>query len=128
LAVKTIYVSGPPRAANLAPALAPVRAENLTASVRLDPSPAVAGLETRMFFTLDPAAGLEPWLGAWGHMLAVSDDLIDMMHLHPFLADGGPIVQFNAIFPRPRLYRLWVQFQRQGTVNTVAFTIPVRAL
>jgi hypothetical protein len=85
-------------------------------------------LETKLFLTLDPSAGLEPYLGAWAHMLAVSEDLIDLLHLHPSLADGGPVVQFNMIFPRPGLYRIWTQVQRQGAVNTVVFTVPVKAL
>jgi hypothetical protein len=50
------------------------------------------------------------------------------MHSHPFLAEGGPQIQFNMIFPRARTYRVWVQFQRQGVVNTVAFNVPVAAL
>ncbi len=61
-------------------------------------------------------------------MLAVSEDLVDMIHSHPFIADGGPNVQFNMIFPRQGIYRVWVQFQRKGVVNTVAFNIPVTEL
>lgn len=66
-------------------------------------------------------------------MLAVSDDLIDLIHEHPFLADGDleiqfRQIQFNLIFPRARTYRVWVQFQRLGVVNTVHFDVPVRAL
>jgi hypothetical protein len=58
-------------------------------------------------------------------MLVASDDLIDMMHTHPFLADGGPELYFNVIFPRPRVYRVWVQFKRNGVVNTAHFDVPV---
>ncbi len=61
-------------------------------------------------------------------MLAASDDLIDLIHEHPFLADGGSQIQFNVIFPRARTYRMWVQFQRQGVVNTAHFDVPVSAL
>jgi len=81
-----------------------------------------------MFFHLDPAEGLEPYLGAWSHMLAASDDLIDMIHDHPVVADGGPQMQFNVIFPRARTYKLWVQFQRKGVVNTAEFNVPVSEL
>jgi hypothetical protein len=81
-----------------------------------------------MFFKLDPGEGLEKYLGAWGHMMAASDDLIDMIHTHPFIADGGPAMQFNVYFPRPRPYRVWVQFQRKGVVNTVYFDVPVHDL
>jgi hypothetical protein len=94
----------------------------------MEPKEPIAGLKTMLFFRLKPGEGLEKYLGAWGHMLAASDDLIDLLHTHPFLADGGPQIQFNVIFPRARTYRLWVQFQRNGVVNTAAFTIPVAVL
>jgi len=59
--------------------------------------------------------------------LVASADLIDLLHTHPFLVTGG-VIQFNVIFPRDGLYRVWTQFQRSGVVNTVVFTIPVKAL
>jgi hypothetical protein len=77
---------------------------------------------------LDPVEGFEKYLGAWGHLLAASDDLIDMVHQHPLFVDGASEVQFNMVFPRSQAYRVWVQFQRNGVVNTVHFDIPVKAL
>jgi hypothetical protein len=126
----TVVVSGGPIAAGtrLIPDLAPKRSANLEASLTMEPTRPIAGLKTLLFFDLNPGAGLERYLGAWGHMLAVSEDLVDMIHNHPFLGDGGPHVQFNLIFPRPVAYRLWVQFRRQGIVNTVRFDIPVSRL
>lgn len=128
LAVETLYVSGASQQAHLSAALAPCKSANLTASLRLEPEQPLAGLESRLFYHLDPGDGLEPYLGAWAHMLAASSDLIDLLHLHPFLANGSPALQFNVIFPRPGLYRVWTQFQRQGVVNTVVHTIPVKAI
>lgn len=101
---------------------------NLQVSLTTEPPEPLAGKKTLLFFRLDPAEGLEPLLGAWGHLLAASDDLIDLIHTHPALADGGPQVQFNLIFPREAVYRLWVQFQRRGQVNTAVFTVPVTRL
>jgi hypothetical protein len=37
-------------------------------------------------------------------------------------------LQFNLIFPRAGVYRVWVQMQRQGVVNTFAFNVPVSEL
>jgi heavy metal-binding protein len=128
LSVKTLFVSGHSKRGKLAPAEGPSRSKNLAASLRHDPEQPIAGLETKMFFTLEPADGLEPYLGSWAHMLVASEDLIDLLHLHPIFADGGPSVQFNLIFPRPRVYRLWTQFQRKGVVNTLVFTVQVKAL
>ena len=127
LAVNTLFVSGKSERAKLTPSLAPSKAANLTASLRLEPEQPIAGLETKLFFSLNPAEGLEPYLGAAGHMLAASADLIDLLHLHPFLTNAKDI-QFNVIFPRPGMYRVWTQFQRKGVVNTVVFTVPVKGL
>ena len=59
------------------------------------------------------------------HVIA-SDDTIDLLHEHPTTADGGQDLSFDLTFPRPRVYRIWVQFQRQGVVNTVAFNVAVQ--
>ncbi len=128
LAVGTVFVAGESPKAHLAPSLAPAKSENVTAALRLEPEQPVAGLETKLFFSLDPATGLQPYLGAWAHMLAASEDLIDLLHLHPFLADGKGNMQFNIIFPREGLYRIWTQVQREDVVNNLVFTVPVKAL
>jgi hypothetical protein len=127
LAVETLYVKGALRGAHLDLSLAPQRAENLTASLRTEPAPVMAGLTSRIYYDLDPVQGLERYLGAWGHMLIASEDLIDLIHLHPFLA-GGSTIQYNVIFPRAGNYKVWSQFQRLGVVNTVAFSLRVKDL
>jgi hypothetical protein len=93
-----------------------------------DPPQPIAAQKTLIYFRVNPADGLEQYIGAWAHMLAASDDLIDMIHTHPFIADGGPQIQFNVEFPRARTYRVWVQFQRKGVVNTAHFDVPVKEL
>ncbi len=132
LAVETIVSAGAKqtdfRSPRLLPDLAPKQAANLKISMRTAPGTPIAGLTTMLLFDLAPAAGIETYLGAWGHLIAVSTDLIDVIHTHPFIADGGPKMQFNITFPRPGNYRVWAQFQRAGTVNTAAFTVPVKAL
>jgi len=112
--------------------LAPKHGENLDVELVLDPPQPLAGKKTMLFFKLKPAEGLEPFLGAWGHLLAASNDLIDTIHAHPIYVTepttGEKQVQFNLFFPREAIYRVWVQFQRSGKVNTVDFTIPVASL
>jgi hypothetical protein len=108
--------------------LAPQQAENVRVSLRLDPEQPMAGKKTMLFFELDPSDGLEQYLGAWGHLLAASSDLIDLVHQHPAWEERARNVQFNLIFPRPGIYRIWVQFQRKGVVNTAAFNVPVVAI
>jgi hypothetical protein len=106
--------------------LGPKKGENLEVELTMEkPTP---GRKSLLFFHVKPDNGLEQYLGAWAHMLIVSDDLIDTIHDHPSIATGGPDMQFDVFFPRARTYRVWVQIQRLGKVNTVAFTIPVQGL
>jgi len=126
LIAQTVFVAG---ADGPGPTLtrdyAPKTGQNLGVEFATIPERPVAGNPTQMRFTLRPEDGLEKYLGAWAHMLAASDDLIDMMHTHPYIADGGAKMEFRLVFPRARTYRVWVQFQRQGVVNTVHFDVPV---
>ncbi len=129
LAPATIFVpGGPSEPATLKSDLASKTTANMDVELVTEPAQPVAGLKTLLFFRLKPTDGLQKYLGAWGHLLAASDDLVDMIHTHPFIATGGPQMQFNIIFPRARTYRVWVQFQRNGVVNTAAFNVPVSAL
>jgi hypothetical protein len=122
-----------PGASTAPPTLAPdysaKESENLRVEFRTVPEKPIAGINTQMHFKLAPGDGIQQYLGAWGHMLVASDDLIDLIHQHPFIADGGPEVQFNVVFPRPdHHYRVWVQFQRAGVVNTVRFDVKAEDL
>ncbi len=129
LIAKTLIVPGvAPRSAPLTRDYSPKDGENMAIEMVTEPPQPIAGAKTQVLFKLNPADGLEKYLGAWGHMLTASDDLIDLIHEHPFIADGGPQVQFNIIFPRAKTYRVWVQFQRKGVVNTVHFDVPVKTL
>jgi len=129
LIAKTLVVPGPaPKPAVLPRDYTPKDAENVNVELTTEPQQPISGSTTQLMFRLKPGDGLEKYLGAWGHMLVASADLIDMIHEHPFIADGGPQVQFNVTFPRAKTYRVWVQFQRKGVVNTAHFDIPVREL
>lgn len=101
---------------------------NMQVKLVTEPQQPLAGKKTLLFFQITPHEGLEPLLGAWGHLLAASSDLIDLIHGHPEFADPGPQIQFNVIFPRPGIHRVWVQFQNRGVINTVAFNVPVTEL
>jgi hypothetical protein len=128
LLAQTLMVPGaPPVHPVLARDDAPKHTENMTVTMTTSPETPVAGLSARVRFALDPPDGHERYLGAWAHMLAASDDLIDLMHTHPKIADGTHEMQFDLVFPRPRVYRIWVQFQRKGVVNTAHFDVPVIA-
>jgi hypothetical protein len=129
LIAKSVIVPGTPPPAPVLPRdYSTKQAENMQVEMVTDPPQPIATQKTLVYFKVSPGEGLEKYIGAWAHMLAASDDLIDMIHTHPFIADGGPQIEFSMEFPRARTYRVWVQFQRQGVVNTAHFDIPVKAL
>ncbi len=126
LLTQTVFVAGEEAMPTLLTRdYSPKRTENLRVEFSTSPEEPIAGTSTRLRFSLSPGDRLQKLLGAWGHMLAASDDLIDMMHTHPSIADGRHEMQFDVVFPRARIFRVWVQFQRDGIVNTAHFDVPV---
>ena len=121
LVAETIFVAGdePPPAA-LTRDYAAKEAENLNVEFSTSPAEPVAGLTTQIRSTWRRATACEPYLGAWGHMLTASDDLIDMSHTHPFIADGGPQVQFEST-SRARPIASGCSSSATSVVNTVHF-------
>jgi Heavy metal binding domain len=100
--------------------------------IRMEPAPAVPRRETLVRFevtdaaTGQPVTDLEPYLGASGHLLVVNSDLTSAIHGHPEgAATGGPAIAFGPVFPAAGRYKLWVQFQRKGSVLTAPFVIDV---
>ncbi len=126
LNAKSVIVPGTPMSVpKLKKDYSPKQMTNMKVNITTYPTEPIAGIETRIFLHLEESEGMELYLGAWAHMLAASDDLIDLIHSHPFVADGGPELQFNVFFAREHVYRVWFQFQKKGVVNTAYFDIPV---
>lgn len=73
-----------------------------------------------------PVAGLEPYLGARGHLVALRQGDLAYLHVHPLdtHSQAGEIV-FHAVFPSAGGYRLFLQFQTAGQVHTAAYTLEV---
>jgi hypothetical protein len=131
-AVQTIFSAGAELASFGTPRLAaepgPGAGENLSARLWTVPAAPLAGRETQLHFELTPAGGAEPDPAAQGHVLAASADLIEIIQIQPAVVGSGARFQFNAVFQRPGMYRVWPQFQRHGVVNTLRFTVAVKAL
>jgi hypothetical protein len=132
LVVNTLMVPGEGfhlAAPKLAPDLTPQTAENTGVELVTEPAQPRAGAKTALLFRLRPNDGIEPYLGAMAHLLAASSDLIDMIHSHPIQvvdhSAESKELQFKLTFPRAGVYRVWVQSQRKGVVNTAAFNVPV---
>jgi hypothetical protein len=78
-----------------------------------------------------PLTDLERYLGAFGHLVILSEDMTEYVHAHPREESqpdpsapptGGPEVLYDALLPKAGKYRAWLQFQRGGKLSTAVFT------
>ncbi|MCR8656451.1 hypothetical protein [Paenibacillus endoradicis] len=70
---------------------------------------------------------LEQYLGAVGHVVILSADAEQYIHVHPLDEKStGPIAEFATSFPTSGTYKLWGQFQQDGEVFTVPFVVDVK--
>jgi len=71
-----------------------------------------------------PVTDLQPYLGADGHLVALRQNDLAYLHVHPAGPPaGGPDIAFTVEVPAAGTYRLFLDFQHEGTVRTVAFTV-----
>ena len=76
-----------------------------------------------------PVTDLDPYLGAYGHLVALREGDLAYLHVHPDGAPGdgetrpGPEVTFFAEVPSAGAYRLFLDFQHEGEVRTAEFTM-----
>ncbi|MFI6785311.1 hypothetical protein [Micromonospora sp. NPDC050276] len=76
-----------------------------------------------------PVTDLEPYLGAYGHLVALRRGDLAYLHVHPDGTPGdgrtqpGPAVTFLADVPSAGSYRLYLDFQHGGRVHTAEFTV-----
>ncbi|WP_327656130.1 hypothetical protein [Streptomyces sp. NBC_00483] len=70
-----------------------------------------------------PVTDLEPYLGAYGHLVALRSGDLAYLHVHPHDGRPGPEVSFTATAPSAGTYRLFLDFKHDGEVRTAAFTV-----
>ncbi|TDC49664.1 hypothetical protein E1258_27050, partial [Micromonospora sp. KC207] len=76
-----------------------------------------------------PVTDLQPYLGAYGHLVALRQGDLAYLHVHPEGAPGdgttpaGPAVTFSAEFPSAGSYRLYLDFRHGDAVRTAEFTV-----
>ena len=93
----------------------------------------VAGTSSSMAVTMvrdgKPVLTLEPYLGAFGHLVALRDGDLAFLHMHPMGGEpahgqlGGPTVEFMAEAPTAGRYLLYLDFQVDGQVHTAQFVV-----
>ncbi len=148
-----VTVEGPPHAPS---ALRETGGREVTvAGIRATLStqgPLQAGYDISFRFTLaDSSSGnaisdLEPYLGAWGHILLVRKEGDEVIHAHPLeanptvAAQAGPWVHSHAMpgpnpteidtvtgFRNAGVYKVWLQVQRHRAVLTFPFVLRIEA-
>ncbi|MFH9069975.1 hypothetical protein [Streptomyces alboflavus] len=80
-----------------------------------------------------PVTDLQPYLAAYGHLVALRVGDLGYLHVHPEGEPGdgttapGPEIAFMAVAPTAGTYRLFLDFQHDGVVRTAEFTVRTAA-
>ncbi len=94
--------------------------------VTLSGAPAV-GRQTPLQFTVrrggEPVTDLEPYLGAYGHLVVLREGDLGYLHAHADERLAGDAIRFWATAPSPGRYRMFLDFQVDGVVRTAEFTV-----
>lgn len=95
----------------------------LTGEVKPGESP----LKVRITKRGKPVNNLQPYLGAFGHMVVLRAGDLAYAHVHPDAdaasGEAGPDVLFHAEIPSDDLYRIFVEFRHGDVVRTAVFTM-----
>ncbi|MDH6223984.1 MULTISPECIES: hypothetical protein [Streptomyces] len=80
-----------------------------------------------------PVIDLQPYLAAYGHLVALRVGDLGYLHVHPEGGPGdgttapGPEIAFTAVAPSAGTYRLYLDFQHDDVVRTAEFTVRTTA-
>ncbi|SDF04878.1 hypothetical protein SAMN05660662_0867 [Blastococcus aurantiacus] len=95
----------------------------------------VAGEESELTLTVRrdgvPVTDLQPYLDAYGHLVALRTGDLAYLHVHPTGEPGdgvtpaGPGITFATTTPSAGSYRLFLDFRHGDVVRTAAFTVTV---
>ncbi|WP_183097615.1 heavy-metal-associated domain-containing protein [Nocardioides pelophilus] len=81
-----------------------------------------------------PVTDLEPYLGAFGHLVALREGDLAFLHVHPegdepaAGEESGPEIGFIAEAPTPGRYLLYLDFKVDGEVHSAPFVVDTAGL
>lgn len=81
----------------------------------------------------EPVTTLQPYLGAFGHLVALREGDLAFLHVHPEGDEpaagdtSGPEISFMAEAPTPGHYLLYLDFQVDGQVHSAPFVVDAHA-
>ena len=77
----------------------------------------------------EPVTDLQPYLGAYGHLVALREGDLAYLHVHPGgepgdgVTEPGPTVEFTAEVPSAGGYHLYLDFRHDGVVRTAQLAV-----
>ncbi|MGR6965175.1 hypothetical protein ACU610_11985 [Geodermatophilus sp. URMC 61] len=93
-----------------------------------------AGAESELTLSISrdgrPVLDLQPYLGAYGHLVVLREGDLEYLHVHPVedphvAPAAGPHVAFAATAPSAGTYRLFLDFRHGDAVHIAGFTVEV---
>ena len=87
------------------------------------------GTTSKLTLTVDrggvPVTDLQPYLAAYGHLVALRQGDLAYLHVHPddSVTSAGPNIVFYAEVPSAGTYRLYLDFKHGDVVRTAEFTV-----
>lgn len=84
----------------------------------------MAMLDLKMTRTDGTTPQLEPYLGAFAHIIATPADGNALIHVHP-MGTGPSQGVLHTTFPAAGEYRLWIQFIDDGNLKTIPLSVKV---
>ena len=97
--------------------------------------------------TKQPVTDLQKYLGEIAHFVVINKELNEFVHVHPLsrtdskndhshddgaehkhengTSDPEVTVSAHVIFPKPGIYKIWAEFQRNGKVTAFPFVVEV---
>lgn len=98
-------------------------------TVTLDKTKLKAGKMAMIGFTVTREDGQEvqmsPYLGALAHLIAVSPDGDELIHVHPMAGNKPNTGMIHATFPTEGDYRVWVQLIDRGDLKIIPLSVTV---
>lgn len=96
-------------------------------TVRMLGNPARGSVRFEISLAGAPVTDLEPYLAAYGHLVALRVGDLGYLHVHPDGGPGvspaGPEISFAASLPPAGRYRLYLEFAHHSRVHTAEFTV-----
>lgn len=110
------------------------RVDGYTVTVAGDLTP---GVDSRLTLSVTrdgrPVTDLQPYLGAYGHLVVLREGDAAYLHVHPEGTPGdgvtepGPEISFEAAVPSGGDYRLFLDFRHGGAVHTAELALTTEA-